>query len=533
MQRLLLLLTMTFFLGGCAGFIQVKENTVAHIISLDREGETFPLKVNPCSQGAAGTDGCQTVAGQPVDDRQFYVNCTDVEDQSLKCLAGDTKGKQLDANIKVIVKHLDNTISEVKALTPEKKVEVFLFIHGGMVNKHKSAAEAEAVLEAIRSENEASRDKYIYPLFINWESGMMASYGDHLFKIRQGEVAPVYGFFSWPFYFAADLGRAITRLPITFGYQGYRLFEPAAFPDKVTVAYFNRMFYPADKAHTGHGISLGEMKLTPTDKGVDKLTYLFPGSVKLISTPLLDFIGKSAWENMLRRTKTVFNSPNDYKLNKKELEICEARLISNPGEECDAFNRSPGGGAYKLMRALGDYKLDPKSKLEGVEFTLIGHSMGSIVATELLKRFGNGKDSIIFNNIVYMAAAATTKDFQESVIPYLKRHEQTNFYNLTLHPRAEENEKLYDLVPRGSLLVWIDDFASDPATIADMTFGKWVNAVRALPFVPDNVRNRITLKGFGVNDQSANNGRKPEEHSHFNDVDLKFWRYEFWQVPSQ
>jgi hypothetical protein len=47
-----------------------------------------------------------------------------------------------------------------------------------------------------------------------------------------------------------------------------------------------------------------------------------------------------------------------------------------------------------------------------------------------------------------------------------------------LNPKAETGElqkKFLDLPPRGSLLVWIDDFLSNPVHEQDRTMGRWTN----------------------------------------------------------
>src|SRR5205807_7605742 len=97
------------------------------------------------------------------------------------------------------------------------------------------------------------------------------------------------------------------------------------------------------------------------------------------------------------------------------------------------------------------------------QITLVGHSMGAIVLNELVRR--STTEGVHYDNIVYMAAACSVRDFQRSVVPYMQRHTTTNFYNLCLHPVNEVRERhAADLVPRGSLLVWIDDMYSNPYT---------------------------------------------------------------------
>ena len=98
------------------------------------------------------------------------------------------------------------------------------------------------------------------------------------------------------------------------------------------------------------------------------------------------------------------------------------------------------------------------------------------------------------------------------------------------------------MLPRGSLLEWIDDFASNPATFMQLTLGKWNNAIMAFHIIPPKVRGQVTLKGFGIEDPLVNNRRsledpekvlknKPQRHGDFNDREQLFWRPDYWNSP--
>ena len=179
--------------------------------------------------------------------------------------------------------------------------------------------------------------------------------------------------------------------------------------------------------------------------------------------------------------------------------------------------------------------------------------MGTIILNELIRLYGDSRycDEIDLeclenqkNNawdkdfeideIVYLAAACTIGDFESSVIPYMKQHLGTKFFNLTLHPRADARELYkYDAAPRGSLLEWIDDFASNPSSFMELTLGKWNNAIRAWHIIPEEIRNRVTLKGFGIEDPKFNTieKNKPQKHGEFNDAAQHFWKPEYWKAP--
>ena len=86
---------------------------------------------------------------------------------------------------------------------------------------------------------------------------------------------------------------------------------------------------------------------------------------------------------------------------------------------------------------------------EGEKVNLIAHSMGAIIANEVIQRF----QEIQIDNLVYMGAACSIRSFENIVIPYLEIHSDTKFYNLCLHPKLEAREKnILELAPGGSLL---------------------------------------------------------------------------------
>jgi pimeloyl-ACP methyl ester carboxylesterase len=212
-------------------------------------------------------------------------------------------------------------------------------------------------------------------------------------------------------------------------------------------------------------------------------------------------VGKAAWGNMLRRTQVLFSSSDKLKNNYNNcLKIPNAK-------------RARLGGVSALM--------DQLTAIPNIKFTLIGHSMGAIVISELLRRYPN----IDCDNIVYMGAACPVKDLQDTVLPYLENHPKTDFWNLTLHPFGDRQEDTYlSILPKGSLLDWIDDFASDPHTRRNHTLGKWNNLMRCIPIIfrrtPDAVLKRIHIKGFGYAKGY------PQRHGEFDDYE--FWNKSYW-----
>lgn len=494
-MKLVSAIVMTFSCSiflGCANTITIPAAMLPHMLAIDQNGDSFKVEI---------ADGAR--AGQSPD----------------------------------IDKQVADIVDNIKAKNKNKGVtNILLFVHGGLNWIQESVKRAQIQTEQIHEYNDdpkkGTQKPAYYPIFVNWDSGMGAAYWDHLWRIRQGREAPTLGPVTSPAYLASDLGLALTRLPITYGYQGYNAIIPVQVASEDNVQRFNREFY-REGPHE-HGIWLGtDNQRTSLGRLWDKAGYVFPGVLKLVTTPVLDTVGVSAWDNMLRRTMNVFRRSDDYipkdaPTDSQSRDFDKLKLMAPTAE--NESKSPPSGALAKLMLALRSLKTE-----DGPQYTitLIGHSMGTIILNELLRKYSDKEKDLPYKNIVYMGAACSLSDFESAVIPYLRNNDETNFYNLTLHPIAEQNEKNYDLVPRGSLLVWIDTFATKPSTLADLRLGAWNNAIAAWKFIPEGVRSRITLKGFGINDSKTNTPEsgytKPQKHGEFNDNE--FWDPDYWKVP--
>jgi len=171
----------------------------------------------------------------------------------------------------------------------------------------------------------------------------------------------------------------------------------------------------------------------------------------------------------------------------------------------------------------------------------VGHSTGAIVLNEIVRQHGD----IAYESIVYMAAACSVREFADAVVPYMRsdKGQKTNVYNLTLYPTAEARERLYpweaflgvDLLPRGSLVEWIDNFYALPLTVPGRTLGKFENIMRCLHMIPEYgvdgdkrpLRQRVTLTTFDIGPDSDGKRLGPEDHGDFGSH--RFWLPSFWK----
>ena len=229
--------------------------------------------------------------------------------------------------------------------------------------------------------------------------------------------------------------------------------------------------------------------------------------------PLFDAFATNAWSAMKRRTETMFTKRICY----EEHDNCD-----HDYENLSDYQKSREGVAAKFFNKL-QVKQKKKNQLEII---LVGHSMGAIVANKVLTRW----PEINFSKIVYLAAASSVEDFKLSVLPYMKVHPETHFYNLTLHPIAE-NTETYGLGfgQTGSLLTQIDNFYESPTYENKRTLGRWTNVVNNIDYLNDEKENKSNgslLSRLHFRTLPLGNGY-PEKHGDFDEVEFikngRFW----------
>ena len=387
-----------------------------------------------------------------------------------------------------------NRVDEIiNSIKNSGRTNILIFVFGGM-NSLNSTIEKSDVLS-----HEISDTSDYYPIMVNWESSLFDAYFEHLIWIRRGYKSLYLGPPLVPFYFFADLGRAITKLPINLVYQTIGAAEDYDFDpgiDDNEMASINKMKLR---------ISTGKDYTHPISKIARVVVYSFGFPIRLVTTPLIDAGGKSAWDMMLRRTRIAFQKQDSGNLN----------LSFSP----------PDGAMSILMDSLVElYKHDNK-----YFFTLIGHSLGPVMLNELIRRY----PQLPYRNIVYLAPSCTIRDAGYALNPYMRNNTNTTFYNLCLNENSDKYDMMwYAAIPRGSILEWIDTFLGDPLTSDDLTLGKWNNSIRMLRSITPEFRRRIVIKAFGINDPETNTIliNAPQQHTDFSDPDLRFWNPDFWQV---
>ena len=420
-------------------------------------------------------------------------------------------GHHIQTDYKVQEEHIDRII---RGIEDSKKKKVLVFIHGGLGTK-KGWTEK---IEKLRGE--ADIDGY-YPVFVTWRSGIFTSILGRYSGVRNGvdrSLADAIG--TAPAYFISDVTRGIAALPESYQEQTQNIFESE---DKIfsrnheEIVKFQKRF-GSSFYYTGYGNSEG-----PLGGLWYRTKQVIPGAARVVTSPIIDGLGEKAWNIMFRRARLLTYRQTDLAF----------RGISEGGEYAGQtadyslaevgskyYEKSGANGvAAQLMRGL--------SNIDGIKITLAGHSMGAIVANDLVAEF----PEIKYDKILHFASADSNRHLVEKTFRYLgkKENKQTQFWNLCLHPTNEEREQsVQGAVPQGSLLIWLDYYLMNPETTMDRRAGRWDNVKWILPHF-EKLPN-AQIKVFGRRDSRGDEVKKklewPIKHGDFSE--RYFWKEEFY-----
>lgn len=381
-----------------------------------------------------------------------------------------------------IEKLVENIVSNLKANNSQ---ELLIYIHGGLVTREAGIESAVELTQAILGEK-----NNIYPVSFVWRSGGLESYMDQLFSVRNGKVNKPLAITTSPFKLGSDLGRGLIDTPYAGGLEAHRLFLSLSnqLNDCGNINDGDKDIVICPEPHDFSALSKASDMLGTA-------RYLLMTPVRIGTAPFINGLGRSGYENMIRRTREAFLSD------------------TNLSPEID----NDKGGVYLFFKELQEQITAQKSN---VTITLIGHSMGTMLVNEIIRQFPD----LPYKQVVFMGAAVSIRDFQNVVVPHLSKPETFKFYNLSLLPAAETREMndTFSAIPSGSLLEWIDDMFTSPPTLVDRTFGKWTNTRDIISTFSEEAKKNMTIRVFGERDG------QPQAHGQFNDIKKCFWRASFW-----
>lgn len=414
---------------------------------------------------------------------------------------------------------------------------ILIHVHGGLNSFSSALSTVENTYRRIRDEPQAE-DRY-YPFYICWDSDGLSTLGQHLFRVSQGEDQPVLTTLASPLSLTVDVATGLVQSPITW----YRQISDIDLPSGLNRGSLARDNLadpgrnPKLLKDNGIDVGLGEDQRPWWSLAWSIGIYYPTLPFKILTNPLVSGLGAPAWNMMLRRTDNIFHVEREFALTGSELTFFRTK---------DAKVHAQGSAAV-FMECLRTHLIALAERHPDVhyEIMLVGHSMGSIVINKLLLYY----QDLPIRRIVYMAPACSIREAAASIVPFVERmnaalpphveaeqqfsilqsHQSdrrhyTQFYLLTLHPQAEKREAdVAELVPRGSLLEWVDNFYSSPPSSIDRRLGTWENALSAInPFLP--IGGDIHVKGFGFA-----SGAAPSVHGDFNRC--PFWTTSFREIP--
>jgi hypothetical protein len=384
-------------------------------------------------------------------------------------------------------------IDEFVKAAPTGQARLLIYVHGGVTTYGGaldalhcvrcaqgavcSVAEREACsLDSVANPRLAEH----HPLFLIWDSSFASS------MVGVGNQHPLLGVVTFPF----DLARQLASTALSI-------------PHSAPGPFVNVMDgYTGDPAGKWLGCLSGEHG-GPTERGrLAATTAALFTPTRLLTVPAIQVFGTTAWHAMKRRAG-LLSAPRKSLGKGHPEEKGTARLLLEALTDCGA-----GGGC---ITGVNTWRGSDGVPLP-LRITIVGHSMGTMVVNHVLETFAD----VHFDRIIYLGTAASIDAVRGSVLPYLRRHLAATFWAFSLSETREALENNFDLLDRGSLLVWIDNYLGAVGKPGDRTFGRAANlrhhfSVDEFPRHETGSRPRGSLVKFGSGAQD------PETHGQLND----------------
>ncbi len=515
-----------------------------HFLQINQRGEYAPVafelpKDTPCTGDHR--------------DRQIGADPDQPGEASPAC----PKTKRLEHQDALLNCQLDVMLDALAAFVADASARkqtpfLYIYIHGGLndAKSRKERAEHDVplmMLDCPGTPGAAScpargtgTNEAYFPIYIAWPSGGWDTYKDGIANYDQGYWDSFR--IGWLLRLVSDLGDVVTHAPLNY-LKSLRRVVDASDPsslgaDGVKSETFGCAGLETTNTHVPFNCEQSRMNAQDTLAGT-KYALTFP--VRVLSVPFVDPLGKTAWDSMIARTRFAFRKPGRAwdGTDMEETAKREGVVVTLFQKLTEKFSCTTAAHASQPRCTSPLY------------VRLAGHSMGAIVASEIVREFPD----LLYDAIVFMGAAVSIREFQNSVEPHLVRTHRAGgctpekgprFFSLSLHPEAEALERFAGgLTTSGSLLEWIDDMYEKPGDLFDLRLGKWRNVVSASDAFDRNASPCIYLKRFGRNWQS------PLVHSGFDDVrtcsiraanrvapEKRFvrpfyWEHEFWRVSPE
>lgn len=345
------------------------------------------------------------------------------------------------------------------------RTHLMLFVHGGLTSTRAAMASS---VELDRSG--IFSDREIRPIYINWNSSLNSAIADDIFWIRGGQRAPE-GAIVFPIVAAWRLAIGVFNTLPNWYYQA---------TDEVR--FFQK--WPEEPKP-----SAGEI-------AGDGLVGLVHAPFSVVSTPLFTGFGRGAWEMMSRRVDMMF-------------------AVQKAPRRFGRYDDVRPGVMRTFLNELVVKRAQWAAQCETFKLDFVGHSMGTLVGTRILREF----PSLKLDRVVFLAGASTVEDYATTLPVYLERQRDSKFYSFGLSVIDEANEltPLSFVLPRGSLLVWIDNFFDPILSPEDYRVGDFFNeTIFKAPLSEGDARCK-NIRMLKVAGPRADRTGWPRKHGDFND----------------
>ena len=260
-----------------------------------------------------------------VSKQQVFSESVDIEDRYILPVSQDgefrSNGISFPEKINLIVKGIDDFLSNPAS----DKKNILIYIHGGLNDHEDTVERAEKSIKRMKGSN-------TYPIFITWRSGYSTTLGDHYFRIRHGERSK-HAAFTSPIYIIGDIFKTVGNIPISWYREGYQM---------VSTNWLNTDNEDIKQDEKKRLIDLTADQPTRWNK-YRKAVWWVTAPVKLITTPFVFTLGTPAWNNMNRRTLTMFVSEKDLERKHYAEEAATAEV-----------DVSPSGATYLFLKKLNE-----------------------------------------------------------------------------------------------------------------------------------------------------------------------------------
>jgi hypothetical protein len=528
-----------------------------HVIEVDSRGRGNPIN-EPLIQQLAAEE-----LGRPLFKEELTQLREELTQQCPGVLAQEDEGVRLRQQFVCMLEHALNrqkTWIEDKAQQgkPAPVLKLVFYFNGGLNGR-------DDVLRTAWDSYRQMDDEGVFPIYMIWPTGALGTYREDVFNIRSGRRTKPYDpttLATSPVRTLLDFIRGIAATPQAFGTSVIE-FKNTGFglgSERYTVKRDEALLVKDNLVDPDHNLYYTEQvdevdrAGKPMARASNFVRFAALSPFRAISTPLIG-PGEAGWRNMVRRTRisvrAVEEFPGESDAAKTDLEAqtCADHLQGNGSKLRRCYPRGAGGFArfFQWLQscATGESitknadgcpleepkKTEAKDLLANMRITMIGHSMGAIVINELVQLFPN----LPYENLVYMAGAASVRDTARAVTPILRENRGcTKFYNLMLHPMNDAREPTGEgFLLSGSLLVYVDEFLETPKTLPDRTVGQWRNIKMTRHLFPIEVRKWMLFHVFDREAQPIIDefDWNPTKHGEFNDLNMPYWREDFWKPP--